>query len=100
MNINDIVVDPGFGFGKTVNHNYKILGNLEIFKLLNVPIMVGLSRKSMITKYLKINKKNSLNSTTALNMYALSKGAKILRVHDVKEAIECIQLNEKIKNTI
>ena len=99
-NINDIVVDPGFGFGKTVNHNYKILGNLEIFKLLNVPIMVGLSRKSMITKYLKINKKNSLNSTTALNMYALSKGAKILRVHDVKEAIECIQLNEKIKNTI
>ena len=100
LDINDIVVDPGFGFGKTVNHNYKILGNLEIFRLLNVPIMVGISRKSMITKYLKINKKNSLNSTTALNMYALSKGAKILRVHDVKEAIECIQLNEKIKNTI
>ena len=99
-NVNDIIIDPGFGFGKTIDHNYKILGNLDIFKILSQPILVGISRKSMITKYLNISKINSLNSTTALNMYALSKGTKILRVHNVKEAVECIKLNEKIKNSI
>ena len=99
-NVNDIIIDPGFGFGKTIDHNYKILGNLDIFKILSQPILVGISRKSMITKYLNISKVNSLNSTTALNMYALSKGTKILRVHNVKEAVECIKLNEKIKNSI
>ena len=99
-NVNDIIIDPGFGFGKTIDHNYKILGNLDIFKILSQPILVGISRKSMITKYLNISKVNSLNSTTALNMYALSKGARILRVHNVKEAVECIKLNEKIKNSI
>ena len=99
-NVNDIIIDPGFGFGKTIDHNYKILGNLDIFKILSKPILVGISRKSMITKYLNISKINSLNSTTALNMYALSKGTKILRVHNVKEAVECIKLNEKIKNSI
>ena len=99
-NVNDIIIDPGFGFGKTIDHNYKILGNLDIFKILSKPILVGISRKSMITKYLSISKINSLNSTTALNMYALSKGARILRVHNVKEAVECIKLNEKIKNSI
>lgn len=99
-NVNDIIIDPGFGFGKTIDHNYKILGNLDIFKILNQPILVGISRKSMITKYLSISKINSLNPTTALNMYALSKGARILRVHNVKEAMECIKLNEKIKNSI
>ena len=98
-NVNDIIIDPGFGFGKTIDHNYKILGNLDIFKILSQPILVGISRKSMITKYLNISK-IKLNSTTALNMYALSKGARILRVHNVKEAVECIKLNEKIKNSI
>ena len=94
--IKDIIIDPGFGFGKTISDNYKLLKNLESLKVLNLPILIGLSRKSMIYKVLETNSLNSINGTTALNMFALSKGAKILRVHDVKQAIECIKLNQEI----
>ena len=95
----DIIVDPGFGFGKTLDHNYTIMKKIENFKLLELPILVGISRKSFITKQLDIDKKDSLNGTTALNMYFLEKNINILRVHDVKEAKECIMLHEKIKSS-
>ena len=95
----DIIVDPGFGFGKTLDHNYTIMKKIENFKLLDLPIMVGISRKSFITKQLDIDKKDSLNGTTALNMYFLEKNINILRVHDVKEAKECVMLHEKIKSS-
>ena len=95
----DIIVDPGFGFGKTLDHNYTIMKKIENFKLLDLPILVGISRKSFITKQLDIDKKDSLNATTALNMYFLEKNINILRVHDVKEAKECIMLHEKIKSS-
>ena len=94
--ISDVIIDPGFGFGKTNADNYKLLKNIEFLKVFKAPILTGISRKSMIYKTLKINKLDSINGTTALNMFALSKGAKILRVHDVKQAIECIYLNEEI----
>ena len=95
----DIIVDPGFGFGKTLDHNYTIMKKIENFKFLDLPILVGISRKSFITKQLDIDKKDSLNGTTALNMYFLEKNVNILRVHDVKEAKECIMLHEKIKSS-
>ena len=94
--ISDVIIDPGFGFGKTNADNYKLLKNIELLKVFKAPILAGISRKSMIYKTLKINKLDSINGTTALNMFALSKGAKILRVHDVKQAMECIYLNEEI----
>jgi len=90
--INDIIVDPGFGFAKTLEQNYAVLKELQLFKTLEVPILVGLSRKSMIYKLLDSTPDNALNGTTALNFYALCQGANILRVHDVKEAQECVQL--------
>ena len=96
--INDVVIDPGFGFGKTNSDNYKLLKNMEFLIVLKAPILAGISRKSMIYKTLKINKLESINGTTALNMFALSKGAKILRVHDVKQAMECIYLSEEINS--
>lgn len=96
--INDVIIDPGFGFGKTNSDNYKLLKNMEFLKVLKAPILAGISRKSMIYKTLKINKLDSINGTTALNMFALSKGAKILRVHDVKQAMECIYLSEQINS--
>jgi dihydropteroate synthase len=92
LGVNDIIIDPGFGFGKTLEHNYELLKNLNHFSFLEAPILVGISRKSMIYKYLNIKPDDSLNSTTALNMIALKNGADILRVHDVKEAKECIEL--------
>lgn len=95
----DIIIDPGFGFGKTLDHNYTIMKKIENFKLLDLPILVGISRKSFITKQLNVDKKNSLNGTTALNMYFLEKNVNIIRVHDVKEAKECIILHEKIKSS-
>lgn len=94
--VKDIIIDPGFGFGKTIDHNFSILANLNSFKVLNLPILVGLSHKSMIYKILNTSKLETINGTTALNMYSLSKGAKILRVHNVKQAMECIKLNEAI----
>ena len=93
--VKDIILDPGFGFAKTIEQNYDLLDNLEAFQLFERPILAGLSRKSMIYKKLKITPEESLNGTIALNTIALQKGAKILRVHDVKEAMELIQLLKK-----
>ena len=94
-NVVDLIVDPGFGFGKTLEHNFEILNNLEKFNVLDTPILAGFSRKSMIYKTLKTSSEKALNGTSSLNTIALTKGAKILRVHDVKEAKECIILHEK-----
>ena len=93
--VNDIIIDPGFGFGKTLEHNYEILGKLNNFQLFNVPVLVGMSRKSMIYKLLKISAKESINGTIAANIIALQNGANVLRVHDVKEAVECVRLDKK-----
>jgi dihydropteroate synthase len=97
LNIHDLIIDPGFGFGKSLDHNFEILSNLNYFSMLEQPILAGFSRKSMIYKTLKINKESSINGTSALNTIALTKGVKILRVHDVKEAKECVILHNKIK---
>ena len=94
--IKDVIIDPGFGFGKTIAHNFMLLKSLNVFNILNTPILAGLSRKSMIWKTLKTTPELALNGTTALNFYALQQGAKILRVHDVREAVECIQLYEEL----
>lgn len=94
--INDFIIDPGFGFAKTLDQNYELLQNLQQFKVLDCPILVGLSRKSMIYKYLDISPEEALNGTTVLHTIALLKGASILRVHDVKEAVETIKLIQKI----
>ncbi|CAM4407855.1 dihydropteroate synthase [Zobellia roscoffensis] len=96
LGINDIMVDPGFGFAKTTEQNYQILQKLELFKNLDHPILIGVSRKSMIYKILKTDAERALNGTTALHMAALMKGANILRVHDVKEAYECVKLAEEL----
>ncbi len=93
----DTVVDVGFGFGKSVEHNYTLLRNLNYFAQLNVPILAGVSRKSMICKILGVNPENALNGTTAANTMALMKGANILRVHDVKEAKEVVKLFSSLK---
>lgn len=90
--IDDIIIDPGFGFGKTLNHNYILLRDLGLFKILGLPIMVGISRKSMIYKALESTPENALNGTTVLNTLALHNGANLLRVHDVKEAKEAVRL--------
>lgn len=92
ININNIMIDPGFGFGKNVNHNYQILKELKEFKKFNKPILVGISRKSMIYNKIKSSFSNSLNGTTVLNTFSIINGASILRVHDVKEAVESINL--------
>ena len=88
----DIILDPGFGFGKTTEHNFQLLHNLSIFSLLDCPILVGFSRKSMITKVIQTSSTDAVNGTTVLNTLALSRGASFLRVHDVKEAREAIAL--------
>jgi dihydropteroate synthase len=90
--INDIIIDPGFGFGKTIEHNFALLNNLDFFQNIGRPILVGISRKSMITKTLEIKNVDALNGTTVLNTIACMKGASILRVHDVKEAVEVVKL--------
>ena len=95
--ISDIVIDPGFGFAKTLEQNYQVLHKMELFKILELPILVGVSRKSMIYKVLENSPQEALNGTSILNTIALQKGAKILRVHDVKEAVECIKLVSKLK---
>lgn len=94
--IKDVIIDPGFGFAKTLEQNYGILRNLSYFKHVKAPILVGLSRKSMIYKKLETTAENALNGTTALNMAALINGASILRVHDVKEAIETVKLYKQL----
>jgi dihydropteroate synthase len=93
----DLIVDPGFGFSKSIDHNYQLLAHLRSFKLLGVPILAGLSRKTMIWKELGISPEEALNGTTVLNTVALLQGASILRVHDVKEAKETIQLVQKLQ---
>jgi dihydropteroate synthase len=98
LGIFDIVIDCGFGFGKSVEHNYRLLQNLETFRIFGLPLMAGLSRKSMVCKILNVNPDKALNGTTVLNSIALMKGANIIRVHDVKEAIEAIQLTDELKN--
>ena len=90
--IEDVIIDPGFGFGKSSTHNYQLLNQLDRFKSLDVPIMIGISRKSMIYKSLNIDVKDALNGTTFLHAFSLNNGANILRVHDVKEAMECVRL--------
>jgi len=87
-----IIIDPGFGFGKTMEHNYELLNNLKCFEKFKFPILVGASRKSMIYNILDGNAETALNGTTAINIMALQNGANILRVHDVKEAVECIKI--------
>lgn len=91
--ISDIIIDPGFGFAKTLQQNYEVLNKLELFKIIETPLLAGVSRKSMIYKLLGTTPQESLNGTTVLNTIALTKGAKILRVHDVKEACECIRIH-------
>ena len=90
--INDIIIDPGFGFAKTLQQNYEVMQKLELFKMVGLPILAGVSRKSMIYKLLGITPQEALNGTTVLNTVALTKGANILRVHDVKEAVETIKI--------
>lgn len=96
MGVNDIIIDPGFGFGKTIDHNYELISRLDEFKIIELPLLVGLSRKSMIYKTLNTSPKNALTGTIALNMVTLQKGADILRVHDVKEAKETIDIFLKL----
>ena len=97
IGIKDVIVDPGFGFAKTAEQSFELLHHLDQLKSLGMPILAGLSRKSMIWKKLGTNPEGALNGTTVLNTIALLKGANILRVHDVKEAVECINLVRKIE---
>jgi dihydropteroate synthase len=96
LKLNDVIIDVGFGFGKTIAHNYQILKDLALFKSLDAPILAGVSRKSMLYKTLDISAQEALNATTSANTIALLNGANILRVHDVKEAIEAVKIVEQI----
>ena len=96
LGIVDLIIDPGFGFAKTLEQNFELLNKLELLKIIELPMLVGLSRKSMIYKTLENSDDEALNGTTTLNTIALQKGAAILRVHDVKEAIECIKLTNQL----
>jgi dihydropteroate synthase len=98
LGVKDIIIDPGFGFGKTLEHNYELMNHLEEFSLFELPLLVGVSRKSMIHKLLDITPQEALNGTTVLNSVALLKGADILRVHDVKEAVESVRIIGKMKS--
>ena len=97
LQVNDVLIDVGFGFGKTLAHNFELLKNLSLFKNLEVPILVGVSRKSMLYKTLDISAKEALNATTSANTIALLNGASILRVHDVKEAVEAVKIVAQIR---
>lgn len=97
LGMKDIVLDPGFGFGKTVEHNYELLAHLEEFRIFELPLLVGVSRKSMIYRFLGTTPQEALNGTTALNTICLLKGANILRVHDVREAVEAVKIVEMMK---
>ena len=96
LGINDLIIDVGFGFSKTMDQNYELLQNLNLFKTLELPILAGVSRKSMLYKYLKITPEDALNATTVANTIALQQGANILRVHDVKQAVEAIRITNKL----
>ena len=99
MGVNDVIVDPGFGFGKTLEENYHLMAHLEELHLLGCPLLIGISRKSMIYKHLGCTPEEALNGTTALHTIALMKGAHILRVHDVKSAVEATKIVEKLKES-
>ena len=96
--LNDIIIDPGFGFAKTLEHNYELLQNLELLQFHELPILAGISRKSMIYKTLETSPEDALNGTTFLHAFCLQKGSNILRVHDVKEAVECVKLISRLGN--
>lgn len=98
--LQDIIIDPGFGFGKTLEQNYALAAKLEQFKLIGKPVLVGISRKSMICKLLKVNPDKALNGSTALHSILLLKGADILRIHDVKEAVELRKIVQALKNAM
>ncbi|WP_102407200.1 dihydropteroate synthase [Parabacteroides bouchesdurhonensis] len=98
LGVNDIILDPGFGFSKTVDQNYELMAHLKEFCLFDLPLLVGISRKSMIYKYLEGTPAESLNGTTVLNTFALLNGADILRVHDVKAAVEAVKIINKLRN--
>ena len=100
LGVDDVILDPGFGFGKNLDHNYKLMNGLGLFAVLNKPIMVGVSRKSMIGKLLGCTPDEALNGTVVLNTVALMKGIDILRVHDVKEAVEAIKIVEKLNQFV
>ena len=100
LGMKDIILDPGFGFGKTLKHNYELMEHLEEFRLFELPLLVGVSRKSMIYKLLGNSPQDALNGTTVLNTVALMKGAHILRVHDVREAVEAVRIVEKLRTNI
>ncbi len=97
LGVKDIILDPGFGFGKTVAHNYELLNKLQVFRMTELPILAGISRKSMICKVLGVKPEKALNGTTALHMVALQQGARLLRVHDVKEAVEVVKLWKELE---
>ena len=98
LDVKDIIIDPGFGFGKTTAHNYEILRHLNKLEIFGLPVMVGVSRKAMIYNLLETDPQHALNGTTAVNTLALAADADILRVHDVKEAVECVKIAEKMKS--
>ncbi|HEY1046567.1 MAG TPA: dihydropteroate synthase [Bacteroidia bacterium] len=98
--ISQTIIDPGFGFGKTMTHNYHLLSQLQSFQSFNLPILVGVSRKSMIWKLLSVDPKNALNGTSSVNTIALLNGAHILRVHDVKEAVECVKVVSMLRKSL
>lgn len=96
----DIILDPGFGFGKTLEQNYEIMNELEKLQVMDLPVLVGISRKSMIYNKLGFTANEALNGTTALNTIALMKGASILRVHDVREAVECVKIVKSLNSQV
>jgi len=98
LGINDLIIDPGFGFAKTLEQNFEVLNKLELFQILELPLLAGVSRKSMIYKTLDTTAEFALNGTTSLNTISMMKGAKILRVHDVKEAVECVKLFNQLNH--
>ena len=97
LGVKDIIIDPGFGFAKTLEHNYELMNSLEEFKIFELPILVGVSRKSMIYKLFNTTPQEALNGTTILDTIALMKGADILRVHDVREAVETVRIVKKMQ---
>lgn len=97
LGVKDIILDPGFGFGKTLDENYLLLNQLEKLQALDLPLLVGVSRKSMIFKLIGGDPTTSLNGTSIINTLSLVKGASILRVHDVREAVECVEIYKKMK---
>ena len=97
--VKDVIIDPGFGFGKSLNHNYELLNRLDSFKVFQVPLLVGVSRKSMICKLLELKPEDALNGTSVINTLALMGGTDILRVHDVKEAVQAIRIFNMLRST-